>query len=163
MAEDQSNVVQMREHVASVAVNAEMLAEIVFGATDNPVEILDVRMLPLMNDLVVFKIVGRDVPDAKNVMAVVNKGETLTRMEFKPSTSVNGGDPFDTIPVPRKAWDYVVEVHRRFRNDEAQGFRSRDRQYAIDLLGQAMLWTLGGYQYTRDMTAEDLGLVDGEA
>jgi hypothetical protein len=73
--------------MAKVFVSADLLAELVFGYTEHRVEIAAVE-LDESQQVFVFDIVGPGVPDADEVVAIVNvqqnrAGEKLHRMTFE--------------------------------------------------------------------------------
>lgn len=72
--------------MAKVSVSMEMLAEIVFGFVDNPVDVVGVEV-DEDRRTVRFDITGPDVPDAEEVRAVIETrqnraGQRLNRMTF---------------------------------------------------------------------------------
>lgn len=38
----------------------------------------------------------------------------------------------------KRAFSFVAKVHETFKTDMEQGYRSRDREYAVDMLGKAI-------------------------
>lgn len=75
--------------MAKIEVSADLVADLLFACSDNPVEILDAGYSPLSRSFE-FEIEGYDVPRCKRVAAAFTVqtncvGQRLHRVEFKPA------------------------------------------------------------------------------
>jgi hypothetical protein len=58
--------------------------------------------------------------------------------------------------------EWVTVVHDRFVASEAQGYRSRDRQYAIDMLGKALEVVASPVEEQSTTASDVIGTMDSE-